>query len=126
MVNTKLKIYVVDDDDSVRKALSRLMKSEGYEAETFNGARNFLDSVPQDTKGILVLDARMPGMDGFELQKILNDRHYNMRVIFISAYAEADDRERAMRAGAKGFLQKPFNDESLLDLIDSAMQDDEN
>ena len=119
MIKTKPKIYIVDDDESVRRALSRLVKSAGYIAETFNSAQSFLDSVPPDTKGILILDIRMPDIDGFELQKRLNALRSKLQIIFITAHAQAGDRECAMEAGAKGFLQKPFSDKSLLDLIKS-------
>lgn len=117
------KIYIVDDDESVRRALSRLMKSAGYETETFDSARFFLDSVPPDTKGILILDIRMPDIEGFQLQERLKALHSSLKVIFITAHAEAGDRERAIEAGAKGFLQKPFNDKSLLDLINSIREE---
>ena len=121
-MNDKPKIYIVDDDDSIRRALSRLMKSTGYNAETFDSARLFLDSVPPDTRGILILDVRMPDIDGFQLQAKLNSLRSRLQIIFITAHAQAGDRERAMEAGAKGFLQKPFSDESLLDLIKSAKE----
>ena len=119
MMKTKPKIYIVDDDESVRRALSRLMKSTGYDAETFDSAQLFLDSVPPDTQGILILDIRMPDIDGFELQKRLGALRSKLQIIFITAQAQAGDRERAMESGAKGFLQKPFSDKSLLDLISS-------
>jgi two-component system response regulator FixJ len=117
MMKTKPKIYVVDDDESVRRALSRLMKSAGFNVETFNSAGGFLDSVPPDTEGCLIIDVRMPGIDGFELQKKINTLGYRLKIIFITAHAQAGDRERVIEAGAIGFLQKPFNDQSLLDLI---------
>ncbi len=119
MMKTKPKIYIVDDDESVRKALSRLMKSAGYVAEAFNSAQSFLGSVPPNTQGILILDIRMPDIDGFELQKKLSTLRFRLQVIFITAHSQAGDRERAMEAGAKGFFQKPFSDKSLLDLINS-------
>ncbi|HBG61582.1 MAG TPA: hypothetical protein DDX37_07125 [Candidatus Omnitrophica bacterium] len=117
MIKSILKIYIVDDDESVRRALSRLMKSAGYESETFNSAQDFLDSVPAKTKGILILDVHMPEMDGLQLQENLNILGFRMQIIFITAHTQAGERERAMEAGAKGFLQKPFSDESLLNLI---------
>ena len=119
MMETKPKIYIVDDDESVRIALSRLIKSSGYIAETFNSAQSFLDSIPPDTRGILILDIRMPDIDGFQVQKKLNALYSKLQIIFITAHAQSGDRERAMEAGAKGFLQKPFSDQSLLDLIGS-------
>ena len=93
------------------------MKSAGYESETFNSAQDFLDSVPAKTKGILILDVHMPEMDGLQLQENLNILGFRMQIIFITAHTQAGERERAMEAGAKGFLQKPFSDESLLNLI---------
>jgi len=119
MIKTKPKIYIVDDDESVRIALSRLIKSSGYIAEIFNSAQSFLDSIPPDTRGILILDIRMPDIDGFQVQKKLNALYSKLQIIFITAHAQSGDRERAMEAGAKGFLQKPFSEESLLDLINS-------
>ncbi len=123
MIKTKPKIYIVDDDEPVRRALSRLMKSAGHIAETFHSAQSFLDSVPPDTQGILILDIRMPGIDGFQIQEKLNALCSKLQIIFITAHAEAGDRERAMEVGAKGFLQKPFSDESLLDLINSIISE---
>jgi FixJ family two-component response regulator len=119
MNKTIPKVYIVDDDESVRRGLSRLLKSAGYETEVFSSAQSFLDSVTPDTKGILILDVRMPDIDGFELQKKMNDLRFKLQTIFITAYAQAGDRERTMEGGAKGFLLKPFSDESLLDLINS-------
>jgi FixJ family two-component response regulator len=88
MIKTKPYIYVVDDDASVRRALSRLLRAAGFNADTFSSA-----------------------------QRKLNTLHSKLHVILITAHAQAGDRERAMEAGAIGFLQKPFNDQSLLDLI---------
>lgn len=119
MIKTIFKIYIVDDDEPVRRALSRLMKSAGYESEAFNSAQDFLGSVPAETKGILILDVHMPEMDGLQLQEKLNILGFRSQIIFITAHTQAGERERAMEAGAKGFLQKPFSDESLLDLISS-------
>lgn len=125
MGETKPYIYVVDDDESVCRALQRLMKSAGFGVETFSSAQSFLDSVPTDTKGCLILDMCMPGIDGFELQRRLNDRRSLLHIIFITAHAQAGDRERAMKRGAIGFLQKPFDDQSLLDLINSIAECEE-
>jgi two-component system response regulator FixJ len=77
-----------------------------------------------DKEGIVILDIRMPEVDGFQVQEKLNALHSNLQIIFITAYAQAGDRERAMEAGAKGFLLKPFSDESLLGLINSLMAGD--
>ena len=124
MIKTISQIYIVDDDESVRIALSRLLKSAGFEAEAFNSADRFLDSVPADAKGILILDVRMPDIDGFQLQEKLNAVGSRLQIIFITAHAESGEKKRAMEAGAKGFLQKPFNDELLLELIRSLQHED--
>ncbi len=122
MIPHKFHTYIVDDDDSVRKALRRLIVSDGLSVETFPSAQTFLDSVPDDAHGCLILDVRMPGMDGFKLQEILNERHSPLHIIFITAHAEINDRDYALEHGADGFLVKPFNDQPLLDLIHEAME----
>jgi FixJ family two-component response regulator len=124
MMKKKSHIYIVDDDDSICRALSRLAASDGLRIDAFSSAEKFLDSVPHGTKGILILDIRMPGMDGFQLQEILNKRHSPLHIIFITGHAQANDREYALQCGAHGFLVKPFNDRSLLDLIHMAMEKD--
>jgi len=87
------RIYLVDDDDSLRIAIRRLLRSAGYAVETFASARTFLDSVPlHDTQGILLLDLRMPEMDGFELQEKLNELHSSLKIIIITADAKEGDR----------------------------------
>jgi FixJ family two-component response regulator len=124
MMKKKSHIYIVDDDDSICRALSRLAASDGLRIDAFSSAEKFLDSVPHGTKGILILDIRMPGMDGFQLQEILNKRHSPLHIIFITGHAQANDREYALQCGAHGFLVKPFNDKSLLDLIHMGMEKD--
>lgn len=116
----KSRIYLVDDDNSLRTAIRRLLRSAGYSIETFHSARSFLDSVPlHDAQGVLLLDLRMPEMDGFELQEKLNELHSSLKIIIITADVKEGDRDRALRSGAVGFLQKPFHDESLLELIEA-------
>ena len=108
--NSQSRIYLVDDDDSLRKAIKRLLRSAGYPVETFSYAQSFLDSVPlHDAEGILLLDLRMPGMDGFELQERLSEFRCSLQVIIITADAGSGDRERALKKGAVGFLLKPFS-----------------
>src|SRR5687768_16344691 len=109
--------FVVDDDDSVGKSLSRLLVLEGYNVQYFPSGRNFLDSVPTDADGCLVSDIYMPEIDGFMLQQKLNHLGYRLPVIFISAHAKAGDREYALDRGAAGFLIKPFDEQSLIDLL---------
>ena len=110
-------IYIVDDDQAFRTSLKRLLSSAGYFAEGFPSARSFLDSVPADAEGFLLLDLRMPGMSGFELHEKLKELHYKLKVIILTAHAQAGDRESLLNKGAYAFLMKPFNDESLLELI---------
>jgi len=109
-------IYIVDDDNSVRKSLARLMKSVGLEAETFASAEEFLSKSPKQS-GCLVLDICLPGMSGIELQKKLAKSGNKIPVIFITAQEDEQLRAKSMNAGAHGFLKKPFDDQALLDAI---------
>ena len=114
------KVYLVDDDDSMRKALHRFLRLNGYAIESFSSARSFLDSVPShEAEGFLLLDLRMPGMDGFELQEKLKELHCFLKVIMITADARTGDREHALRNGALGFVQKPFDNRTLVELIEA-------
>ena len=122
MNKTQHDIYIVVDDEAYARSLIRLLKSVGYAAESFLSAQSFLESVPVANKtGLLILDLRMPGMDGFDLQKRLNELASRLEIIFITADAQPGDRDHAIKAGATGFLQKPFQEESLLELISLAM-----
>ena len=113
---------IVDDDDIYRKSLVRLLKSAGYSVQSFPSAKSFLDSVPIACKtGLLILDLRMPGMDGFALQKRLNELKSRFQIIFITADAQPGDREHALQSGAMAFLQKPFQEQILFETIDSAL-----
>jgi FixJ family two-component response regulator len=115
-------IYIVDDDKAYSKSLVRLLKSVGHSAESFLSAQSFLDSVPVAYKtGVLILDLRMPGMDGFDLQKRMNELSSKVKIIFITADAQPGDRDHAMNAGAVGFLHKPFGEQILFETIDSAL-----
>ena len=124
MNNSSYKIYCVDDDAEVLESIELLMMSAGYKIETFISAQMFLDSIPLDSRGCLVLDVCMPGMDGFALYKKLKQFRSRLQVIFISGQSKLTDRDYAMEAGALGFLQKPFDDESLLQLIAKAIKKD--
>ena len=110
-------ISVVDDDPSVRRALRRLLQSEGYAVEAFASAREFLDSSPVGRTACLVLDIRLDGMSGFELQERLVADRAPIPVIFITAHDDAQTRERAHHAGVAGYLPKPFDADPLLDAI---------
>ncbi len=113
------RIYIVDDDQSFGRSLKRLLKAREISADYFESAQAFLDSVPSGQQGIAIVDIHMPEHDGFWLIGKMHDMGYIMPVIFITAYAEADTRDIAMQRGAVGFLQKPFNEQSLLDLIEA-------
>ncbi len=122
MDETPKHIYFVDDDDVYRKSLVRLLTSARYSVESFSSAQSFLDSVPVAYKtGVLILDLRMPGMDGFDLQKRMNELASKVKIIFITADAQPGDRDHAIKAGAISFLQKPFGEQILFETIDSAL-----
>jgi len=121
LVDTASTIFVVDDDDCVRDALRSLLKSAGYKVEVFESAQAFLNWEHHRGEGVLVLDVRMPGINGLELQRRLAESGVAMPIIFISAHEDTRAREKAMAAGAAAFLQKPFEDHALLDAINSVL-----
>ena len=112
-----ITIFVVDDDESIRGALERLMRSVGLKVETFGSAREFLNAGGTRRTGILVLDVRMPEISGLELQKQLAASGVEIPVIFISAHEDSQAVEMALAAGAVTFLYKPFDDHDLLAAI---------
>jgi FixJ family two-component response regulator len=111
------RILIVDDDESVRQALKGLLKSAGFSADAFASAEEFLSSGQLQATSCLILDVRMPGMSGVELQERLIASNAAVPIIFISAHGDEDVRARALQRGAVDFLQKPFSDEALLDAI---------
>ena len=113
-------IYVVDDDESVCRALKILLMSYDFEVQTFNSAQSFFDSVAFDALGCLLLDIHMPGLDGWETQKRILDSGSKRPVIFISAEKKDDAADRALKVGALGFLQKPVDGQTIVDLIKAA------
>ena len=118
------KVFVVDDDDSVRVALHRLIESVGIEVESFSSAGEFLSRLPYDGPGCLVSDVRMPGMSGLDLQEELSEAGHTMPIIFITGHGTVPVSVKAMKAGAVDFLEKPFEDQALLDLIQHAIESD--
>jgi FixJ family two-component response regulator len=110
-------IYIVDDDESVCRALKTLLMTYDFEVKTFNSAQSFFDDISHEDPGCLLLDIHMPGLDGWEIQKKILASGSNRPVIFISAEKKDDALERALKVGAVGFLQKPVNGQSLVDLI---------
>lgn len=117
-------IFVVDDDESVRKALNRLIKSVGMNVETFATAQDFLSRQHYEGPSCLVLDVRMPGLSGLDLQQELAKADLTLPIIFITGHGNIPMSVRAIKAGAVDFLEKPFEDQVLLDLIQNAIEQD--
>ena len=114
-------IVIVDDDESVQSALQDLMEADGLSARCFGSANEFLESGLQNTAACLILDIRMPGMSGLELQAKLKADRLNTPIIFITAHGDARARMQAMREGAAEFLVKPFDRQVLLDRVRAAL-----
>lgn len=114
-------LFVVDDDASVRTALKRLLKAWGFNVKTFKSAEDFLDSGLAQRPDLLILDVRMSGMTGLELQRTLIEQRSDIPVIFVTAHDDMDARRIAMEAGAVAFLQKPFDEQILIDAIQSCL-----
>ena len=110
-------IYVIDDDKSVRKAFKRLLRSVNLEAETFASAKDFLDSQKPNKIDCIVIDMRMPGLSGLDLQQMLKAQGSRIPVIVISASDDTLVREQARELGAVSFFRKPIDDQALLDAI---------
>ena len=115
-------ISVVDDDESVRESLPDLIKEFGFAAQAFSSAEEFLASDSVDRTRCLILDIAMPGMSGFELQRALKDRKFEIPIIFITAQKDDVIRTRAIEQGAAGFLHKPFSDTALLEALNTALR----
>jgi FixJ family two-component response regulator len=115
-------VFVVDDDESVRKALKRLIKSVGMNVEIFATAQEFLSCQPYEGPSCLVLDVRMPGASGLDLQQELIKSNLTVPIIFITGHGNIPMSVQAMKAGAVDFLEKPFEDQALLDLIQNAIE----
>ena len=117
-------ILVVDDDISVREALEGLIRSAGWRVETFPSAQEFLARPPADAPGCLVLDVRLPGLSGLDLQKRLAEMNLELPIIFITGHGDVPTSVQAMKAGALEFLTKPFADQDLLNAIQQAVKHD--
>jgi FixJ family two-component response regulator len=120
MPQESFTVYVVEDDESIRRAIGRLLRSVGYHALTFESAEEFLDTISGTGEGCLVLDIRLPGMTGLDLQEKLSSSGAKYPVIFMTAHDNPQWQERAKKAGALAYLKKPFGDRSLLDAIQFA------
>jgi hypothetical protein len=117
-------VFVVDDDEAVRTSLKLLLRSVDLPVETCTSAQEFLDRFDADRPGCLVLDIRMPGMSGLELQERLNAMHAMIPVVFITGHGDVPMAVEAMQHGAVDFIQKPFRDQDLLDRINQALEKD--
>ena len=117
-------VWVVDDDLSVREALEGLVRSAGLRVETFRSAQEFLDRPRADLPGCLVLDVRLPGLSGLDLQKRLAEASLEIPIIFITGHGNVPAAVQAMKAGALEFLTKPFTDRDLLEAIQQAIKRD--
>lgn len=115
-------VAVIEDDESFRAAVQRLLKSAGFSAPAFGSAEAFFSSGQQQNTGCLITDIRMPGMSGLELQAKLNSDHCPIPTIFITAHGDETIRLQAMRGGAVNFFTKPFDGEALLDAVRVALR----
>lgn len=115
-------VFVVDDESSVRKSLSRLLKAAGYRVEVFSSAEEFLRRGQEDEIGCLVLDVQMPDLNGLELQQVLAATDRPLSIVFITGHGDIPTSVRAMKAGAIDFLAKPFDERDLLEAIDRALK----
>jgi FixJ family two-component response regulator len=124
MTSLKPIVFVIDDDASVCKSLSRLLRSAGYTTETFASAEEFLARGHFNRIGCLLLDVQMPGLSGMDLQKELNRADYHMPIIFITGHGDIPMSVEAMKKGAVDFLTKPFDDKELLQALEKAIEKD--
>ena len=115
-------ISIVDDDDSLRNSLDNLIRSVGFRAQGFSSAEAFLNSNQLHDTACLILDVRMPGMSGLDLQRQLVATNCRIPIIFITSHGDGDARARALEAGAVDFLYKPFREEALLNAIHTALK----
>ena len=124
MTNFDATVFVVDDDEAIRDALKSLISSVGLDVETFASAQEFLQSRVSDIPGCLVLDVRLPGLSGLDLQSELANANIHTPIIFITGHGDIPMTVRAMKAGAVEFLTKPFREQDLLDAIQQALERD--
>ena len=117
-------VFVIDDEESVRKALARLLRSAGFNAAVFSSSQEFLQAQVPDAPGCLVLDLAMPGLNGLELQQTLADRGAGWPIIFLTGRADVPMSVEAMKRGAFDFLTKPVHDETLLAAVRHALERD--
>ncbi len=124
MVESNATVYVVDDDPPVLRSIGRLVSSVGFHIEAFLSAKEFLQNGINGDPSCLVLDVRLPGLNGFDLQKELDQRQIHIPIVFITGYGDIPMAVEAMKDGAVDFLPKPFDDKTLLGAIDRAIDKD--
>jgi RNA polymerase sigma factor (sigma-70 family) len=124
MKNADEVVIIIDDDLSMRQAITTLIETVGLNSQTYGSGQEFLQSPPLDVPSCLVLDVRLPGLSGLNLQRELSERGMNIPIIFITAYGDIPMSVQAMKAGAVEFLTKPFRDQDLLDAIAQALARD--
>jgi FixJ family two-component response regulator len=117
-------VFVVDDDPSVRDSTRCLLESVGYSVRTFGTAEEFLETIGSPCRGILLLDVRMPGMDGLQLQTYLAERDVSLPIILLTAHADVPMAVRALRAGAVDLIEKPYDQDDLIRRIEAAIAGD--
>lgn len=122
-MNARHRIAVVDDDRSVRKALCRLLRSVDFDAEAYGSGKEFLDALTNPMPDCLVLDLRMPDMNGLELKRCLADKGIDLPTVIITGHDEPGMQVECMAAGASRYLRKPLDDVALLEAIDTAITD---
>jgi FixJ family two-component response regulator len=115
-------ISIVDDDDSLRNSLDNLLRSVGFRAQGFPSAEALLSSNQLHDTACLILDVRLPGMNGLELQRRIVAANWRIPIIFVTSHADSDAQARALEGGAVDYLYKPFRDEQLLDAIEAALK----
>ncbi len=123
-MDTQGIVFVVDDDETVRKSLGSLIRSAGLEVDTFTCAQEFLASPRANVPSCLVLDVRLPGLSGLDLQERMTEVNIEIPIVFITGHGDIPMSVRAMKAGAIEFLTKPFRDDALLDAIHHAIERD--
>jgi two-component system response regulator FixJ len=120
VIGPRALVVVVDDDASVRRGLERLLRSAGYDVETFASARAFLDRGDYDRAGCLVFDVRMPGQTGLDLQRVLIEAGYDLPILFVTGHGDLPMAAQALKGGAVDFIAKPFDDDVFLEAVRQA------
>lgn len=117
-------VYIVDDDDAVREALGALLGSVRLRHQSFASAEAFLAVAKPTMRGCLLLDVRMPGMSGLELQRLLHERDIALQIVIITGHGDVPMAVRALKNGAADFIEKPFNEQELLERVQACLQED--